>query len=96
MGRRAAPLRPHESGGVAVVNHHQRVVVIGRREGPSLKVESNGNVTRILTTHQAGKPADENEGVVIAIPRNHQKVFGENGRRLADADPIEPDAPMDR
>lgn len=74
----------------------ERVVVIGRREGPSLKVESNGNVTRILTTHQAGKPADENEGVVIAIPRNHQKVFGENGRRLADADPMELDAPMDR
>ena len=65
----------------------ERVVVLDHAAGLNLKVESNGNVTRVQAVRPLNDTRQRREGVVIAIPRNHQKLFGENGRRLADAEP---------
>ena len=68
----------------------ERIVILEQAAGLPLKVESNGNITRILAVRPPGDRRYDRESVVIAIPRNQQKIYGENGRRIAD-EGIEPE-----
>lgn len=62
----------------------ERVVMLAYAAGLPLKVESNGNITRILAVRPDDDRRYDREAVVIAIPRNQQRIYDENGRRLAD------------
>lgn len=73
----------------------ERVVILSHASGLNIKVESNGNVTRIGQGERVTGEGTRGESLILAIPRSQQAVITKDNRRLRSVEPEREDPTLD-